>query len=63
VPAKINVATCQSRRHCQSPPPNHLGHHGRVYRENIGKALTGAEGLNMEEAADNFTGKRIGATF
>ena len=34
-----------------------------IYRKSIGKALTRDEGLNIEEAVGNFTGKKIGATF
>ena len=34
-----------------------------IYRGSIGKALTNEDGLDMEEAVGNFTGKKIGATF
>ena len=34
-----------------------------IHKKSIGKALTSAEGMNMEEAVGNFTGKKLGATF
>ena len=34
-----------------------------IYRKSIGKVLTMSEDLQMMEAVDNYTGKKIGATF
>lgn len=34
-----------------------------IYRKSLGKALTNADGLNMQEVVGKFTGKQVGPTY